>query len=106
MHIREIELLLTLSLINLAVLLAEVSLHRLLLTPLAIFLRSHVYRRIEIGVAHLRTDDVKVERVVIFHLLLQVIGAFQVGRILVEVLHGDGQRALDFPSGVEQRVGN
>ena len=104
-HVGEVELLLALSLIYLVVLLAEELVHHASLAPLAILLLRHHKRGVDVRVGYLRADDVAVERVVVHHVLLQVVGTLQVGGILVEVVERYGQRALYLPARMQQRVG-
>ena len=104
-HVGEVELLLALSLVYLVVLLAEELVHHAALAPLAILLLRHHERGVDVRVGYLRADDVAVERVVVHHVLLQVVGTLQVGSILVEVVERYGQRALYLPARMQQRVG-
>ena len=104
-HVGEVKLLLALSLVDLVVLLAEELVHHAALAPLAILVLRHHERGVDVRVGYLRTDDVSVERVVVHHVLLQVVGTLQVGSILVEVVERDGQRALYLPARMQQRVG-
>ena len=106
MHVGEVELLLAFRLQYLAVLRTEETVALLLLAPLAILLGSHHYRGIDVCVANLRADDIAVERVIINHILLQVIRQVEVGRITTKVVEGYRRDALNVPSGVEERVGD
>ena len=105
MHVGEIEFLLALGLIDFIVLLAvEVAL-QLGVAPLAKLLSRHQHRRTQILVTHLRTDQVAAQRVVVLHLLLNVLRHHQVGSPALEVFLRDGLRALYLPPRIEQRVG-
>ena len=85
MHIREIELLLTLGLINFIILLTEESTSFIHLSPGVIFFRSKHDRSREPGIAHTISDNETVERIVIDHIILHVVRALQVERTLIEV---------------------
>ena len=85
MHIREIELLLTLGLINLIVLLTEESTSLIHLSPGVILFRCKHDRSREPGIAHTVADNETVERIVIDHIILHVVRALQVKRTLIEV---------------------
>ena len=61
MHIGKVELLLTLIGHILSVLLTEEALTLFALTPLAVFLRSHQHRSVQVGVAQLRANDIQVQ---------------------------------------------
>ena len=106
MHVGEVELLLALGLIDFRVLILEILLQRSALHPFPVFLGRHHDGRVEIGVADFRTDDIAVDGVVVDDVLLEVVGTLEVGRVLVEVVVGDGSGALDLPAGMEQGVGN
>ena len=105
-HVGEVEFLLAFCLVDFRILVLEILLQRPALHPFAIFLGRHHDGRVEVGVADLRADDVSVEGVVVDDILLEVVGTFQVGWILVEIVVGDGSGALDLPAWMEQRVGN
>ena len=106
MHVGEVELFLALCLIDFIVLRAEILAHVLLSGVVHVLLGSHHDGRGEPRVAHLLTDDIAVDGVVVFHLLLHVLRPIQVHRVLPQVVVGDGGGALDGPTGMEQRVGN
>ena len=78
MHIGKRELLLALRGNILCLLLAEEGLALATLTPLVILLGSHQDGGVQIRVANLRTDAVVAQRVVVFHLLLDVLGQTKV----------------------------
>ena len=105
-HVGEVELVLALRLDVLGVLLAEELLAGAPLAPLHVFLGRHHDGRVQIGVADLRSDIIESERVVVLHLLLDILRHVQVERARVEVLDQHGRRRLDAPAGVEQRVGD
>ena len=102
MHVGEVELLLALCLIYLIVLRTEELPHLLRGAPVQVLLWSHHNGCSNPLLANLRTDDVAVERVVILHLLLHVLGSLQVGGVLLQVVVGDGSGALNLPAGVQQ----
>ncbi len=104
-HVREVELFLSLCLVYFVVLVAEILLHGLALAPLSVLLGSHHYGGVYVGVAYFRPHDIAVERVVVFHVLLQVVRPPQVGCALVEVVEGHGHGALYLPARMQQRVG-
>ena len=102
MHVGEVELLFALCLVYLIVLRTEELAHLLRSAPVQILLGRHHNRRGNPLLANLRTNDVAVERVVILHLLLHVLGSLQVGGVLLQVVVGDGGGALNLPAGVQQ----
>ena len=106
MHIREIELLLTLGLINFIILLTEESTSFIHLSPGVIFFRSKHDRSREPGIAHTISDNETVERIVIDHLILHVVRALQVERTLIEVAEGIRLGKLNLPTGIQQRIRN
>ena len=77
-HIGKRELLLALRGNILSLLLAEEGLALAAFTPLVILLGSHQDGGVQIRVANLRTDAVVAQRVVVFHLLLDVLGQTKV----------------------------
>ena len=103
-HIGKVELLLALVGYVLGILLAEEALTLLALTPLAILLGSHQHRSVQIGVAHLRAQDVDVQRVVILHLRLDILREVQVEGTGVQIGHLDRCRLLNLPARLLQRV--
>ena len=105
-HIGEVELLLALGLVNLVVLLAEEIAAQLSVAPFPELLGGHQHRRAQIAATHLRADEITSQRVVILHLLLDVLGHNQVGGITLQVFLCDRLRALNPPSRMQQRVGN
>ena len=106
MHVGEREFLFALCLDGFLVLGAEVRVEATALTPLAVFIGGHDDGRVEVAVAQLRADDILVERVVVFHFLLHVVGQAQVVRATLQVVLCDGRGALYLPAWMEQRVGN
>ena len=77
-HITERELILSLTCHILSILFAEELSHRAALTPFAILLWGHQQWGIKIRVAYLWTNEIKVERVIIYSLLLYIVRHFQV----------------------------
>ena len=106
MHIREVELLLTLRLINLIVLLTEESASLIHLSPGVILFGSEHDRGREPGIAHTIADNETVERIVIDHIIFHVVWALQVERTLIEVAEGIRLGKLNFPAGIQQRIRN
>ena len=102
MHIREIEFLLALGLIDFIVFLTVEVTAQLQITPLSELLGSHEDRSTQILASHLRANQIAAQRVVILHLLLHVLGSLQVGGVLLQVVVGDGSGALNLPAGVQQ----
>ena len=78
MHIGKTELLLALVLHILRILLAEEALQFALLAPCSVFFRGHQQGGIQIVVANLRTNDIHARRVVILHLLTDILRESQV----------------------------
>ena len=78
MHIREVELILSLRLRILCILHTEELLTGLSFAPAHILLRCHHNRCIQIGVTHLGTYHIKIQGVIIFHLLLHILRHTQV----------------------------
>ena len=87
MHVGERELVLVLRLVGLRVLIAEELLTPAPLRPLHILLGGHQDGGVQVAVAYLRTDEIEVQRVVVLHLLTDVVGHLQVERRRVEVGH-------------------
>ena len=104
-HVGEVKLLLALGLVHLVVLVAVIAVARLALAPSAILLGRHDDGRLEPHAADARAYHVAVECVVVDHLLVQVVGAFQVGGGQTVVVYRERRGALYLPARVEQRVG-
>ena len=105
-HVGEVELLLTFSLVDLIVLAPIISVAPVFLAPLHIFLGRHHDGSGEIGCSHLRANDVDVEAVVVGNFVFQSVGTLQVECALIQIIIGDGHGALDLPARMEQRIGD
>ncbi len=77
-HIRKVELFLSLVGYILRILLAEETPQLSFLAPRTIFLGSHQHRGIQVVVAYLRTDDIHSRRVIILNLLTNVLREVEV----------------------------
>ena len=105
-HVCERELVLVLRLVGLVVLLAEEELTLSALRPQHILLGRHQDRRVQVGIAQLRADEVESQRVHVLRLLTDIVGHAKVDGGRVEVAHLHRCRPLDAPAGMQQRVGN
>ena len=105
-QVGKVEFLLSLGLEYLVVFLAEIVAHELLLRPLEIFLLVEHEGGSEIGLPHLRAYDVRLQRVVVLRGVLHIFRPRQVGAVLLQVVEGDGLRALHLPFRIAQRVGH
>ena len=106
MHVGEVKLLLSLILELRGIFRLEEIVQCPFLAPLAIFLGSHHHRSVEIRVSYLRTYIIYVERVVIHHLLLDIIRHGEVERRTAEVALAIGNCLLDFPSCMKEGIRN
>ena len=96
-HVGKRELVLARRLHILRVLLAEELTQGPLLRPLRVLLGCHQHRRVQVGVADLRTHIVHVRRVVVLHRLTDIVRPFQVERTRVQVCHLHRCRLLYAP---------
>ncbi len=106
MHVGERELVFSLLLHNLIVLRAEESVHLLSFAPFAVFVGCHHHRCGKVSSAHFRTEEISVQRVVVYHLLLDIVRHREVGSTLFCVFSRNRNSALHLPFRVQQRVGN
>ena len=104
-HIGKREFLLALLRHVLSILLAEEQFTLPALAPGIILFGSHQDWRIQVRVAHLRTHAVHVQRVVILHLLLDILRETQVQRRRVQVGHLHRCRLLNLPTRLDERIG-
>ena len=98
MHITKIELLLTFSTGGLGILGTEELLTGATFAPAHIFGRSHHDGGVQITVAQLRTNIIKIKRVIILHLLPHIIGHTQVERTGIQVGRNHRGRLLNLPA--------
>ena len=106
LHISEVKLLLTFCLVILCILLSEELLPGTPFAPLHIFFGCHEDGGVQIRVAHLRAEDIDAQRVVVDWFDLQIVGHAQVECTRVQVRRHDGGSLLNFPTRVQERVGN
>ena len=106
MHVSKREFVFARFLGNFTVLAAEEAVEFLFLAPSTILVWSHHDGCRQIAFAHLGAYIIAVERVVIYHLLFDVVRQVEVGGIAVEVVLCDGHRALYLPAWMEQRIRN
>ena len=97
-HIREVELVLALGSHVLRILLAEETPQLSFLAPCAVFLGSHQHRSIQVVVAYLRTDDIHSRRVIILHLLPDILREVEVDGRAIKISHLDRCRLLNPPA--------
>ena len=102
MHVREVKLILTLGCYVLGVLLAEELFTLSALAPLLILLRRHQHGGVQVRIAHLGTYLIDVQRVVVFHLLTDILRESEVKGRGVKVSHLDGGCLLNAPTAVQQ----
>ena len=103
-HIRKVELVLALGSHVLRILLAEEALQLPFLAPCAVFLGSHQHRSIQVVIAYLRTDDIHARRVVILHLLPDILREVEIDGRTVKVGDLDRRCLLNPPARLFQRV--
>ena len=101
-HIAERELLLSVRFEYLLVLRTEVAVAHLSFAPFTIFLSRHHDGRTQIAASHLGADDITIQRVVILHFLLDVVGHAEISTTPLQVFFRDGLGTLDFPTGMQQ----
>ena len=106
MHIREIELLLALRLIDFIVLLAIEGIALVLFRPFHIFIRSEHDGSRKPGIAHPVADDITVEGIIVDDLIPEGIRTLEVERTLIEIAQGIRLGKLDFPTGMQQGIRN
>ena len=106
MHIREIELLLALRLIDFIVLLAIEGIALVLFRPFHILIRSEHDGSRKPGVAHPVANDITVEGIIVDDLILEGIRTLEVERTLIEIAQGIRLGKLDFPTGMQQGIRN
>ena len=88
MHIREIELLLALRLIDFIVLLAIEGIALVLFRPFHIFIRSEHDGSRKPGIAHPVADDITVEGIIVNDLIPEGIRTLEVEWTLIEIVQG------------------
>ena len=103
-HIGKVEFLLAFIGYILCVFLAEEALHLAFLAPRMVFLRGHQYGGIQIRVTYLRANHVHARRVVILHLLTDILREAQVDDRRVQVGHLHRCYLLYAPARVQKRV--
>ena len=106
MHIREIELLLALCLIDFIVLLAIEGIALVLFRPFHILIRSEHDGSRKPGISHPVADDITVEGIIVDDLIPEGIRTLEVERTLIEIAQGIRLGKLDFPTGMQQGIGN
>ena len=105
-HIREIEFLLALRLIDFIVLLAIEGIALVLFRPFHIFIRSEHDGSRKPGIAHPVADDITVEGIIVDDLIPEGIRTLEVERTLIEIAQGIRLSKLDFPTGMQQGIRN
>ena len=105
-HIREIELLLALRLIDFIVLLAIEGIAPVLFRPFHIFIRSEHDGSRKPGITHPVADDITVEGIIVDDLIPEGIRTLEVERTLIEIAQGIRLGKLDFPTGMQQGIRN
>ena len=106
MHIREIELLLALRLIDFIVLLAIEGIALVQFRPFHILIRSEHDGSRKPGIAHPVADDITVEGIIVDDLIPEGIRTLEVERTLIEIAQGIRLGKLDFPAGMQQGIRN
>ena len=106
MHVREVKLLLTFRFIDLVVLLAVEVLTQLPVAPFAKLLGGHQHGSAQILSAHLRTEEIAAQSVVIFRFQLNVLRHRQIRGTPFQILLSNRLCPLYFPPWIQQRVGN
>ena len=79
MHIREVELVFALCFENLLILRPVKVGETAFFAPFTIFFGRHHYGCVHIGVAYFVSDDISVERIIIFHRLAHIFRPCQIG---------------------------
>ena len=103
-HVGKVEFLLAFIGYILGVFLAEEALQLAFLAPCPIFLRSHQHGGIQVRVAYLRANHIHARRVVILHLLTDILRQPQVDDRRVQVGHLHRCDLLYAPARVQKRV--